>query len=511
MNLRLHQSTILRAVSAFVVAVPRIVSASSDGCKTGYAGNTWHYDGSGMNPQNGVGTGWYKLSDGWESDPVNIVTNWDISSESDDPCFVVGLVDTSIYLYDCLNPSWTLIHGPSTMGEGFGDTNLLAFQTKITSLESDSSQLSVQVILGLQNGAIAYYRGTTCGPECISADAGFDWITLNENSNGNCCLWTDDLSDDSSFVEVQWPDENSFYTGLRVVVGVNEVKKNLEGALVDTSTVWFNNDALDGGDWNNLGTLYDNTITAMKVAFNGQDSLPAIVVAYQSSQIAYYNSEYLGGEWLAVNNDASLSTEVVNIEVQFPWENTVSHLKVVAALSKGNTSPTGYVNYYYAYSGQYTTSLSVTTWSSYNDIAVLPVVGGLCVNFPTDSYEFTKGSEMVILAGYSSSTAANMQEMSGYVYVYYDSTEDNQNAGSIPGIGCDMPGTVAPCYKNAAVAGVVGMECSWENYPTSQNPYQIPEMVLSYNNASGAYWNPANPNTYGLQSGNFTSLASPTW
>ena len=178
---------------------------------------------------------------------MNIVTNWDISSESDDPCFVVGLVDTSIHLYDCLNPSWTRIHGSSAKGEGFGDTSLSAFQAKITSLESDS-QLSVQVILGLQNGAIVYYRGTTCGPGCISADAGYDWITL-ENKKGNCCLWTD-----SSFVEVQWPDENSFYTGLRVVVGVNE-EKTQDGVLVDTSTVRFNNDALDGGDWNNLGTL----------------------------------------------------------------------------------------------------------------------------------------------------------------------------------------------------------------------------------------------------------------
>ena len=63
-------------------------------------------------------TGWGKLSDGWESDPVNIVTNWDISSESDDPCFVVGLVDTSIHLYDCLNPSWTRIHGSSFKCKG---------------------------------------------------------------------------------------------------------------------------------------------------------------------------------------------------------------------------------------------------------------------------------------------------------------------------------------------------------------------------------------------------------
>ena len=95
-------------------------------------------------------------------------------------------------------------------------------------------------------------------------------------------------------------------------------------------------DALDGGDWNNLETLFGActySIEAMKVAFNGQDSLPAIVAAYKDGKIGYFNSEYLGGVWLAVNNDATSGLEVVNIEVQFPWENTVSHLKVVAALS----------------------------------------------------------------------------------------------------------------------------------------------------------------------------------
>ena len=102
--------------------------------------------------------------------------------------------------------------------------------------------------------------------------------------------------------------------------------------------------------------------------------------------------------------------------------------------------------------------------------------------------------------------------MNGNVYIFESPTE----VITLP-IGASISSNVNEDYWKY---GVVGMQCSWENFPDSI----YPEILVSYNNASGYYYNPTPKstgcpcsnengasNTCPCPNGNFTSFAGPTW
>ncbi len=500
-----------------------------------------------MDPNKGVGAGWDLLSDGWDSNTKSMEVNWDVGPDYNPPCVVIGLADSSIWFYDCMNPYWYQLEVPDKVGVGGFDSTLLTLKAQF--IDNGDDTLTVTVIAGLENGDLEYGQWTTnlCG---ISGG----WYQSAIASLGG----------PAQFLEVQWPDleSTSQFQYFKIVAGVGcgttEITKSnyqcnslfsscvYSGGLwtggsdgcdycsectgqcntngENCGYVWFNgnfNPADPTNNWRNLGTgnSYGNYVAAMKVGFTGSDFYPAIVVAYMGYDIYYWNYANQNGGWEAVFSNSNYDDWVlpINLEVQFPFENSDSYLKVV---SSGGY---GFIQYNYALSTSTSFSIQnqyryITEEYSYDSSGQLMFWGavmttGLCANFGgyNGNAEFP-----IVIAGngwlYEPPNSLSYPFVkSGNVAILTSPTEN---------ITLPIGANTADEYKHFWNYGVVAMQCSWENFPDSI----YPEILVPYNNASGYYYNPTpistgcpcsneNGATYTCPCpyGNFTSFAGPTW
>ena len=515
---------------------PTISAAPTTDCSSNstYAGNVWWYNGEGMDPNKGVGAGWDLLSDGWDSNIESIAVNWDVGPDYNPPCVVIGLEDSSVWFYDCMHPHWYQLEVPDTTIGGF-DSTLLTLKAQF--IDNDDDTLSVTVIAGLEIGDLRYGQWTTspCG---ISGH----WYSS--------AIVT--LGGPAQFLEVQWPDPESTsqFQHFKIVAGVGcgtseSTKSNYNqcpGSACNinigedscdycsscTNTcdpiteekcgnIWFNgnfnvDDPTSG--WSNLvrpsgGT--GNYVAVMKVGFTNSDYYPAIVVAYMGYDIYYWNYASQAGGWEEVYSSSANSPQgnywylPITIEVQFPFENSDGYLRVVSS------GLLGQILYYSAQAGITGLSSPNSDWTTQDE----GLVSDLCVKF--GGYDSDVTSFPTVVAGYlwTDSESSCAAPMSGNVVIWQ--SVDYSDAIFLP-----IGNTITDDFTSGDYwqYGVVAMQCSWENFPDSV----YPEILVSYNNASGYYYNPtpkstgcpcsnengAN-NTCPCPNGNFTSFAGPTW
>jgi hypothetical protein len=530
---------------------PTITAAPTIDCNSDstYAGNVWWYNGEGMDPNKGVGAGWTLLSDGWDSNTKSMEVNWDIGPDYNPPCVVIGLKDGSIWFYNCMNPYWYQLQAPI----GY-DVTLWTLKAQF--IDNGDDTLTVTVIAALEMPQsytnpyrLFYGKWTTslCG---ISGDSSAI-VTLNGPAQ---------------FLEVQWPDleSTSQLQYFKIVAGVgcdaefaksnynhcpgaycsisNNGKSWMDNGnceycsqctgTCDPSTeencgnVWFNgdfnpNDPTSG--WSNLGRPgggTGNPIAAMKVGFTGTDYYPAIVVAFMAFDIYYWNYANQNGGWEEVHSNTNYCQNSVEnvycyswylpitVEVQFPFENSDGYLRVV---SSGLLNGILYYNAQAGVAGLSSPNWELTSYLPYAEVS------DLCVNF--GGYDSNVTSFPIVVAGYMWSASNCLTDAIGCTgssgdVVIWQSVDD--------AIYLPIGNSITDDFTSGDYwqYGVVGMQCSWENFPT--NIY--PEILVSYNNASGYYYNPTPistgcpcsnengaSNTCPCLNGNFTSFAGPTW